>query len=232
MKEAFDLYQAEVMKGGRLYHLFVDDFLNSHHYTHRRDTYGMNQHKKDMHNMEKILKSRIDLVKRFFSTPALTRPIFEHLIELFYTTEAPPPNSLPVVVATISKSPSFDCCFDGIQLSLIAHCVNEAQLFADYINEGILRSLFDGTIENPLKSANNRLLAYFFDALCEQKLIANNWQRVIESSKQILSSASDKPLNHSQLASALNEAKGNPTSIHEVIRMYARQIKERKQNRG
>ena len=63
-----------------------------------------------------------------------------------------------------------------------------------------LHSLFDGTLEFPLRSRNNRLVAFFFDQL---SIFSRNWQNVIAKQKCILSSKNDVPLTQKALSSAL-----------------------------
>ena len=66
-----------------------------------------------------------------------------------------------------------------------------------------LHSLFDGTLEFPHRSRNNRLVAFFFDQLSIFSLIIRNWQNVIAKQKCILSSKNDVPLTQKALSSAL-----------------------------
>lgn len=88
----------------------------------------------------------------------------DELLRLFNTTKASsglkeepdkprPETNLPAL--------SLGSFLNDNQLSLIAHCANEAQLFTTPVNAGILRSLLEGTLHQPLKSANNRLVAFF-----------------------------------------------------------------------
>lgn len=112
------------------------------------------------------------------------------------------------------------------QLSLIAHCANEAQLFTTPVNAGILRSLLEGTLHQPLKSANNRLVAFFFDRLCHHRLILGRWEHLLEQAGSILGSKDGRPLKHGQYSSALSLAKSNPNSMQEVISQCVQAVRE------
>lgn len=230
--EAYQMYQIEVLEENILYQHFVDDFLNSNHHTHHQDAHGLNLHRTSLHNIGKLLKTRKDLVERYFTQRQLNPPDIHSIIQLFYTTEAPQfpfrhPSDIPIHK---SRFQTFHCHFNDIQMSLITQCVNEAHFLSAPVDIEQLRNLFNGTIAYPLQSANNRLLAFFFNALSTQNLITHNWQQTIELSGMILSSGSKKPLNHNQLSSALTEArsKSKESSVYELIEIYTKQVKDNK----
>lgn len=80
LREAVTMYQSEVVNGRKLYKLFAADFLNSHHHTDRRDAAGLNEHRKNLGILRRILFTRKDLLVRFSEagTPddaTLKRPV-------------------------------------------------------------------------------------------------------------------------------------------------------------
>lgn len=93
-------------------------------------------------------------------------------------------------------------------------------------NAGILRSLLEGTLHQPLKSANNRLVAFFFDRLCHHRLILGRWEHLLEQAGSILGSKDGRPLKHGQYSSALSLAKSNPNSMQEVISQCVQAVRE------
>lgn len=172
---------------------------------------------------------RKDLVEQFFSNVLFAPNLMNELLCLFNTTKASsglkkgldkprPETNLP--------SLSLGSFLNDNQLSLIAHCANEAQLFTTLVDVGILRSLLEGKLHQPLKSANNRLVAFFFDRLCHHRLILGRWEHLLEQAGSILGPKDGRPLKHGQYSSALSLAKSNPNSMQEVISQCIQTVKE------
>lgn len=216
LKEASFTYRKEVIGESKLYELYVEDFLNGHYYSDHRDAAGKNRHRKNIGILRGILTKRKDLVELFFSNILFAPNRMDELLRLFNTTKASsglkeepdkprPETNLPAL--------SLGSFLNDNQLSLIAHCANEAQLFTTPVNAGILRSLLEGTLHQPLKSANNRLVAFFFDRLCHHRLILGRWEHLLEQAGSILGSKDGRPLKHGQYSSALSLAKSNPNSM-------------------
>ena len=229
-----DKYRTEVLTGRKLYRLFVTDFLNSHYHTDRRDAAGLNEHRKNLGILKGILFSRKDLIMRFSEAVIPDDALLKDLLHLYYTTEAPPPEqeartTMPNITVQ-NNSLSLGCCLDDDQMSLIAHCVNEARLFEEVVDVPMLRSLLEGRLSVPLHSRNNRLLAFFFDQLCQHRLILSRWQHLLEQAGSIFGSKDGTPLRHAQLSNALTHAKSNPNSMQERIRHYVRQVLRKGEN--
>ena len=223
------MYQSEVVTGGKLYKLFAMDFLNSHHHIDRRDAAGLNEHQKNLGILRRILFTRKDLLVRFSEAGTPDDATLKDLLHLYYTTEAPPGQEAGAAVSVPSKqnhSLSLGCCLDDDQLSLIADCANEARVFVEVLDASILRSLLEGTLHQPLKSANNRLVAFFFDRLCHHRLILGRWEHLLEQAGSILGSRDGRPLKHGQYSSALSLAKSNPNSMQEVISQCVQAVRE------
>ena len=94
-------------------------------------------------------------------------------------------------------------CLDNDDLSILARCCNEAQIFSEVINTNDLLSLLDGKLSMPLHSRNNRLVAFFFDQLSIYNLIIRNWQNVLAHQRSIVSSTGKDTLTQKSLSSAL-----------------------------
>lgn len=229
LKEASFTYRKEVIGESKLYELYVEDFLNGHYYSDHRDAAGKNRHRKNIGILRGILTKRKDLVGLFFSNILFAPNRMDELLRLFNTTKASsglkeepdkprPETNLPAL--------SLGSFLNDNQLSLIAHCANEAQLFTTPVNAGILRSLLEGTLHQPLKSANNRLVAFFFDRLCHHRLILGRWEHLLEQAGSILGSKDGRPLKHGQYSSALSLAKSNPNSMQEVISQCVQAVRE------
>lgn len=229
LKEASFTYRKEVLDEGKLYELYAKDFLNGHYYSDHRDAAGKNGHRKNIGILRGLLMKRKDLVEHFFSNVLFAPNRMNELLCLFNTTKASsglkkgldkprPETNLP--------SLSLGNFLNDNQLSLIAHCANEAQLFTTLVDVGILRSLLEGKLHQPLKSANNRLVAFFFDRLCHHRLILGRWEHLLEQAGSILGPKDGRPLKHGQYSSALSLAKSNPNSMQEVISQCIQTVKE------
>ena len=235
LREAVTMYKSEVVTGGKLYKLFAEDFLNSHHHTDRRDAAGLIEHRKNLGILKGILFTRKDLLVQFSEVGTADAATLKDLLHLYYTTEAPPGQEAGAAVSIPSKqnhSLSLGCCLDNDQLSLIADCANEARVFVEVLDASILRSLLDGKLLVPLRSRNNRMLAYIFDQLCRHVLILPRWQNLLEQAGSILGPKGNKPLRHEQFSNALTHAKNTPNSMQKKIRECIQKVQEQLSNDG
>lgn len=227
-KSAYTSYQKEVVGNGKLYHRYVNDFLNSHTYADCFDATGMNIHQMNLGIMNTLLRSRRDLVELYFNEKSFTREHFVVMQRMLDTTKVP--GTDPVghhYSEDADEIPyTFECMFTPTQMSLITRCANETHLFSHPVTEQEMESLFSCNPERPLKSANNRRVAIFFDSLCERNLICKQWQLVIATHGLVLSSANSEPLKCGNISTALNEAKASAKSIYDTIRKMAKEIAE------
>lgn len=225
---AYELYQSEVIGDGKFYHRYVNDFLNSHTYTDRVDAAGINEHKKNFHIMEELLTIHKDLVQRCFAKENLSNSDFLAMHQEFNTTQQLPNSKTLIASAsfpvTFTSKPDFQCFFNSVQIRLLAQSANEVHLFSSDVSETEVKALFTCCLEHPLKSACNRRVAFFFDALCKYKLISTRWQHVIDRNGLILSSAKNVLLNSSKLSTALNEAKQNDGCVYRTIELHIQEI--------
>ena len=190
----------------------------------------MNEHKKNFHIMEELLTIRKDLVQKYFAKEKLWNFDYSIMHQEFNTTQLSPNSDassasclLPI---EFPSKPDFQCSFNSIQIKLITYSANEARLFSPTVSEAEVKALFACCLEHPLKSACNRRIAFYFDALCEQKLISTRWQHVIDINGLILSSAKNVLLNSSKLSTALNEAKLNGGCVYRTIELKVHEIAE------
>ena len=180
--------------------------------------------------MEELLTIRKDLVQRYFAKEKLCKSDYLIMHREFNTTQTSSNPKVSIVsgslpAAIISKL-DFQCCFDSTQIRIITHSANETHLFSPDVSEAEIKALFACCLEHPLKSACNRRVAFFFDALCKYKLISTRWQHVIDKNGLILSSAKNVLLNSSKLSTALNEAKENGGCVYKTIELYVQEIAE------
>lgn len=124
------------------------------------------------------------------------------------------------------KGNPFSTSFSDNQLEIMTKCLTEARVFSTHITKDIVENLFDGKSDFLLRSANNKLLAYFFDLLNSGKYIVNEWQAVISNNRLILAPIKDEYLNNHDLNVATHTCKEDPPKGYEIINKYIEQLKE------
>lgn len=224
-KSAYDIYQAEVVKCGKLYNRYKNDYLKSHTYTDRLDAAGKNEHTKNLAIMCELLNDRQELVEKYFIRPTFELADYLAIQHELDTTEISfGYNNLPYRKNVAVLERNFQCNFTILQLELLTQYINELHLFYNDVTNEEIKQLFIGKLRYPLRSANNRIVAFFFDALCSQNLICKQWQNVIDQNNLILSSADGRPLSYTKISSALNVAKQDNRSVYDIIKKYVQHI--------
>ena len=182
LHEAYDLYQVEVVNQGKLYQRYADDFVYSHEFHDAIDAWSKNE---------------------YFNKSEVSETELREMLTLFNTT-LPSSNTFVARKKVRETSDLNLCsCLDNDDLSILARCCNEAQIFSEVINTNDLLSLLDGKLSMPLHSRNNRLVAFFFDQLSIYNLIIRNWQNVLAHQRSIVSSTGKDTLTQKSLSSAL-----------------------------
>ena len=203
LHEAYDLYQVEVVNQGKLYQRYADDFVYSHEFHDAIDAWSKNEHQKNYRILDSLLTNRRDLVENYFNKSKISETELREMLTLFNTT-LPSSNTFVARKKVRETSDLNLCsCLDNDDLSILARCCNEAQIFSEVINTNDLLSLLDGKLSMPLHSRNNRLVAFFFDQLSIYNLIIRNWQNVLAHQRSIVSSTGKDTLTQKSLSSAL-----------------------------
>ena len=112
----------------------------------------------------------------------------------------------------------------------LAEIASKTGVFKEGVTADELTALLDCRLAKPLKSANNRRLAVFFDALADARLIERDWQKVLAANGSVTSSASDRSLSRSALSSALAEAKTGMSAAVAAIRKEVRKVAKTAEN--
>ena len=102
---------------------------------------------------------------------------------------------------------TFEHTLTDAQIASLVDCVNEVRMFKGEVTFEQLKSIFDCNPVAPLKSNNNRLIAFFFDKLSYHSYIKKNWQSVIARNNLFLSPQKDSHLNQNDISAALNCAR-------------------------
>jgi hypothetical protein len=113
--------------------------------------------------------------------------------------------------------------FTDKQIDTLTKCANEATIFAQPISKETMKSIFACNLETPLQLTNNRLLAYFFNALLMKELIRYDWQDISGENK-LFSSKNGNLIKRGDLSTAKNQCLENPPKESEIIDKYINQL--------
>ena len=166
-------YLRDVIDSGKLYHRFVDDFINSHRYIDCDNVVCRNCHEMIIHVVRGILYDYQDYVRQIFSAGAFS---FDDCIELkrrYDTSEINSPafayDADPMATAT---SLSFECNFSKEQMAGIVSCANTYHLFCvPMVRMEDMETLFACKEGFRIRVNNIRHVAVLFDALLERSYI-------------------------------------------------------------
>lgn len=118
---------------------------------------------------------------------------------------------------------TFDHSLNDQQINSLVDCVNEVRMFkGGEVTFEQLKSIFDCQPIAPLRSSNNRLLAFFFDQLSNHSYITEKWQSAIYKNNLFLSSQKDSFVNQTDISTAVNHCrdilmKGKFAKINQYI---------------
>lgn len=224
LDEAHSTYRDEVSGRGKLYMRFRDDFLNGHRYTDALCAAGKNAHSKALGVITALLETRPDLAEEYFALPG-----FSHAdaARMLYNLDS---GRCCQGKACGENSPRFISRLTPPMAESLAEIASKTGVFKEGVTADELTALLDCRLPKPLKSANNRRLAVFFDALADARLIERDWQKVLAANGSVKSSASDRPLSRSALSSALAEAKTGTSAAVAAIRKEVRKVAETAEN--
>ena len=198
-REAYVLYQDEVINHRWIYARYVEDFLSAHECCDAIDATSLNENARLIRAVKTLLWRRKDLVVRFFSLKALSDDDIMEMVRLLNTTSSSIEAScLPPQLSQFSLL----SCLDVEDYEMLADCCNRIKVFRQSVTAEILISLFDGTLESPICSDNNRVLAFLFHSLKQRGLICDNWQMVI-ARQGLICSRDGIALNQKKLSAAL-----------------------------
>lgn len=98
---------------------------------------------------------------------------------------------------------TFEHSLNDQQINSLVDCVNEVRMFkGGEVTFEQLKSIFDCQPIAPLRSSNNRLLAFFFDQLSNHSYITEKWQSAIYKNNLFLSPQKDSFVNQTDISTA------------------------------
>lgn len=225
LREASDLYQVEVVNQNKLYQRFAEDFVLSHEFHDALDAKSRNEHQKNFHILKSLLLNRRDLVEQFFSKEERSDDELCQMLHLFNTTLPSSANQAHSQTGGAENSLSLRSCLNLEDCEILVRACNDAHLFRDGIKATDLLSLLQGNLDFPLRSINNRLVAYFFQQLFLYGFITEYWQNAIAKMHCIDSSTGRGSITSKALSSALYQVNENePTSEARIIENAVRAL--------
>ena len=118
---------------------------------------------------------------------------------------------------------TFEHSLNDQQIESLVDCVNEVRMFkgGDVTFEQ-LKTILDCQPITPLRSSNNRLLAFFFDQLSNHSYITEKWQSAIYKNNLFLSPQKESFVNQTDISTAVNHCrdilmKGKFAKINQYI---------------
>ena len=146
LREAYDLYQVEVVNQGKLYQRYADDFVYSHEFHDDLDAWSKNEHQKNYRILDSLLSNRRDLIELFFNKENISESELIELLHLFNTTMPSSQNFIARSKVRDSADLNLCSCLSSDDLIALANCCNEAQIFSEVIDSTDLSSLLDGKL--------------------------------------------------------------------------------------
>lgn len=216
--EAYRRYQSEVIGCGKSYDRYADDFICDHRFNYAVSAWEANQKYTNLNRIDTLLKTRRDLVEKYFSSKTFGPTDFAAMFSEFNRGTAP---VSPVIAG--GKTLNFGCDLTDRQTQEIADIANDLNIFKQKVSGEDMANLFSPSPDIRLMSANNRKLAILFDSLFYEKLIVGDWQKVIAATGVIISST-NAPLTLSKLSTALSEARSEENAAFVTIRKRVHEI--------
>ena len=227
LSEARVIYLQDVIKSGKRYDRYVDDFVNSHRYINCNDAVCRNCHEMNIYIVKGLLHDCAGLVKKFFTAGTFS---FEDCMRLkwkynFYESSFPgsPGVDNPMRVPPLS----FGCNFSREQMKGIVACATAFHLFfVSTLRIEDMEALFSCQEDFSIRVNNVRHVAVMFDALLENKLIEPYWQSVLDKGRFLVSKDGKSYVSASSLSTALSIARIKKTAVANGIRKAIAGLKE------
>ena len=227
LSEARVIYLQDVIKSGKRYDRYVDDFVHSHRYINCNDAVCRNCHEMNIHIVKGLLHDCAGLVRKYFTADSFS---FEDCMRLkwkynFYESSSPgsPGADNPTRVPPLS----FGCNFSREQMKGIVACATAFHLFCvSTLCIEDMEALFSCREDFSIRVNNVRHVAVMFDALLENSLIEPYWQSVLDKGRFLVSKDGRSHVSASSLSTALSIARIKKTAAANGIRKAIAGLKE------
>ena len=227
LSEARVIYLQDVIKSGKRYDRYVDDFVHRHRYINCNNAVCRNCHEMNIHIVKGLLHDCAGLVRKYFTADSFS---FEDCMRLkwkynFYESSSPgsPGADNPTRVPPLS----FGCNFSREQMKDIVACATAFHLFCvSTLCIEDMEALFSCRENFSIRVNNVRHVAVMFDALLENRLIEPYWQSVLDKGRFLVSKDGRSYVSASSLSTALSIARIKKTAAANGIRKAIAGLKE------
>ena len=122
---------------------------------------------------------------------------------------------------------TFEHSLNDQQIESLVDCVNEVRMFkGGEVTFEQLKAILDCQPKFPLRSSNNRLLAFLFDQLSNHSYISEKWQSAIYKNNLFLSPQKDSFVNQTDISTAVNNCRDIPMKgKFATISQYVKNLK-------
>lgn len=197
-------YYKEVIMEKRPYEQYVSEFINGHMFHDQTDAKSMNEHKKNMGNVEHLLLCHPDIVHEEFAGEY--EADYDSIADRIFRAEDDNMVRKAAASDADSRKLNFESKATGEMLEVIVGYVNRLKVFNSRLETEQFELYLDGNYLEILESKNNRQTAFFFHTLSDCDIICDEWKDVIEGLGQ-MQSRSGKTINHVDMSTALTNAK-------------------------
>lgn len=195
-RAAYEQYQSEIRNGEKAYSRYVNDFYYYHLPCASNREADIRLHVMRVCALKELLEERRDLVDAFFTKDCFEEKDCRRMDELFNTGKN-----------LDEPEHVYLAHFREEQIRLITKFAETTSLFKPAATEDDIRNLFECQLQQPLQATVNRHVALFFGKLREHGLLPHSWQMIMEDCRLVASSATNKPLQASQLRCGLSQAR-------------------------
>ena len=219
LSEAREFYIQEVIRDGKRYERYVDDFVNSHRYIDCDNTVCRNCHEMNIHIVRGLLNDCSHLIRPLFTAVDFSSEKCMELKRMYDNTSISlrsvmyrddgPAGVLPLSLA---------CNFTHKQMIGITACANTYHLFCVSVCIEDMEALFSCKQGFCIRVNNIRHVAILFDTLLEHSFIQTQWQAVLGCGRFLQTKDGKGFVSASSLSSALSAMRNNMTSAAYGIR--------------
>lgn len=226
LSEAKTVYLHDVVAGGKRYHRYVEDFVNSHRHIDCDRAVCRNCHEMNIYIVKGLLTDCAHLIRPLFISTDFS---LEECMELKRMYDTYSPESLPddsPDKQTIIPPLSFDCILTHKQMAEIVSFVNSYHMFCTTVSVEDMEALFTCKEGFCLRVNNIRHVAILFDALLEHSFIQPYWQSVLERGRFLQSRNGTRFVSASSISTTLSLVRNKMTSAAYNIRRFVSQLQE------
>lgn len=212
---AYEQYQSEVLKDGKLYERYVNDLVSYHLPIVSGDMEIIRKHFRNVFCMYELLINRKDLVNKYFTRHVFEECDFNEMLYAFNHIEYV--NTKPKVLAFFNRN----------QIQAITQFANSSKIFIGNIEEKTIDMFFRCQIDHGLVVANMAGVLPLLYELSRQKMIPYNWVSLIAENKMLIPQKTMVASTRKAISQRLSELKKSRFDFPGTV--YIRLVKQLKE---